>query len=156
MRVFMAGAMTTGAVTARWNVVRKSSAIPAASCAMQSAVAGATRNRVDGLGDKNVIEGAFEIAAGARTFEDVDVDFVTGQRSKRQRRHELGGAFRHHDDDVEATILKPADNFRRLVARNASADAERDLHCSAASSFGWLFRSCSGMRNLTSPCRISF
>src|SRR5882762_5192777 len=42
---FMAGATTTGAVDARYKVVRKSSAIPRANFAMMSAVAGATSNK---------------------------------------------------------------------------------------------------------------
>src|SRR5260370_26593132 len=41
MFTFMAGATTTGAVDAKYNVVRKSSAIPRANFAMTSAVAGA-------------------------------------------------------------------------------------------------------------------
>src|SRR6266853_597043 len=45
MFTFMAGATTTGAVDAKYNVVRKSSAIPRANFAMISAVAGATRSR---------------------------------------------------------------------------------------------------------------
>ena len=42
MFVFMAGARSTGAVVARYNEERKSSAIPLASLPMTSAVAGAT------------------------------------------------------------------------------------------------------------------
>src|SRR5207237_5416301 len=45
MFTFIAGATTTGAVQARYNVVRKSSATPRANFAMMSAVAGATRRR---------------------------------------------------------------------------------------------------------------
>jgi hypothetical protein len=42
MRVFMAGAITRGAVTARWNVERRSSAMPCANFPSTLAVAGAT------------------------------------------------------------------------------------------------------------------
>ena len=42
MFVFMAGAMSTGAVVARYSDDRKSSAMPFASLPMTSAVAGAT------------------------------------------------------------------------------------------------------------------
>ena len=45
MLTFIAGATTTGAVDARYNVVKKSSAMPRANLAMISAVAGATRSR---------------------------------------------------------------------------------------------------------------
>src|SRR6266852_209340 len=45
MFTFMAGAITTGAVDARYKVVRKSSAMPRANLARMSAVAGATRSR---------------------------------------------------------------------------------------------------------------
>src|SRR5580704_3930150 len=45
MFTFIAGATTTGAVEARYNVVRKSSAMPCANFARMSAVAGATSNR---------------------------------------------------------------------------------------------------------------
>ena len=45
MFTFIAGATTTGALVARYSVVRKSSATPLANLAMQSAVAGATTSK---------------------------------------------------------------------------------------------------------------
>src|SRR5262245_38844632 len=74
------------------------------------------QEKIDRLGHENVIECAFEISTRVRAFEQVDVNFVSGESSESQRRHELRGAFRHQNGDVDATVLKTANNFRRLVA----------------------------------------
>ena len=120
---------------------------------------GRDEQQVDGLRDENVIERAFEVAAGARTFEDVDVDFVSGKRAKRQWSDELRCPFGHQDRDVDAAILQAPDDFRCLVARNSAADARERLSYRSillASCFARCPVRRPGIRNFTSPCRISF
>src|SRR5262249_54560992 len=101
-----------------------------------------------------MIEGAFEITTGTRPLEHIHVDFVPGEGSECQWRYELRCCFSHQKRDIDAAILQAPDNFRRLVARNSTADAEGDYHSSCSSSCRLPSRS--GMRNLTRPCRISF
>ena len=79
----------------------------------------------------------FKVAAGVpglRAFEDIDVNFVARERPKSQRCDELRGTFGHQNRDIDATILKAADNLRCFVARNSTTDAERDFHSSCCCS----------------------
>ena len=126
---------------------------------MQSAVAGAIRNRSMTLSEKNVVEGACGIGSCRSAFENIHVDFVAGKRSKRQRRHKLRSSLRHDDDNVKTAILEPAENLRCLVAGNAAADSEGDLHGFTELFFlanyfltVFFFSAMSGMRNFTSCC----
>jgi hypothetical protein len=101
-----------------------------ASGQLRDAIGGGRRDKeeIDGLCNEDVIESPFEIAAGLRAFKDVDVDLVAGKRSECQRRYKLGRALCHQDGDIDATVLKPSDDFGRFVARNASTDSECDFH----------------------------
>ena len=95
---------------------------------MQSAVAGAIEKQIDTLSEKNVVVGACGIGSCRSAFENIHVDLVAGKRSKRQGRHELRSSLRHDNGNVETAILEPAENLRCLVAGNAAADSEGDLH----------------------------
>ena len=95
---------------------------------------GGDQKKIDRLSDENMVESSLEIAAGAGTFEEIDIDFIAGEGSKCQRRYELGGALGHKNDDIHVAILKSANNLRRLVTRNSAADAESYFHSSCSSS----------------------
>ena len=74
-----------------------------------SGCGGRHEKQVDVLSDENMIEGAFEIRACRGigvAFKYIDVDLVTGQGAESERRDKLRGAFRHHDDDVEAAAAR--------------------------------------------------
>ena len=88
---------------------------------------------MDGLREENMVESAFKIAAGAGTFEKIEVNFISGERSKCQGGYKLRGAFRHKNDNIHRTILQPANNFRRLITRDSAADAESYFHSSFSS-----------------------
>src|ERR1700674_5549605 len=94
---------------------------------------GRDEEQIDGLRDEDVIEGPFEIAAGMRPFKHIHINLTAGERSKRQWRNKLRGAFRHENRDIDAAILKAPENLRRLVARNSAADAESYFHSSGSS-----------------------
>src|SRR5262245_9652866 len=95
-----------------------------------NAIRGCRRNekKIEGLRDEDVIEGAFEITTRARPLEHIEVNLVSGQGSECQWRYELRCCFGHQNRDINAAILQAPDNFRRLVACNSAADAERDYH----------------------------
>src|ERR1700686_1749321 len=79
---------------------------------------GGDEEQFDGLRDEDVIEGPLEIAAGMGAFEHIHINLTAGERSKRQWRDKLRGAFGHENRDIDAAILKAPENLRRLVARN--------------------------------------
>ena len=62
MLVFIAGAISTGARVARYNALRKSSAMPPANLPMMFAVAGATSSSADVRGQRDVLD----VGVGAR------------------------------------------------------------------------------------------
>src|SRR5262245_49803616 len=101
-----------------------------------NAIGSCRRNEkeIDGLSDEDVVEGAFEITTRAGPLKHIQVDFVPGKSSECQWRYELRCCFGHQNRDINATILQAPDNFRRLVARNSTADAEGDYHSSRSSS----------------------
>ena len=63
------------------------------------------QEKINGLGDENMIEGAFEVGAGVRALEEVHVDFVTRERPESQWCDELRCPFGHQDRDFEAAVL---------------------------------------------------
>ena len=82
-------------------------------CKLGNAIGGGRcdQKQVRGLRHKNVIESAFEVAAGSLAFKDVDVNLVARQRAECQRGHKLRRALRHQDCDVDAAVLKPSDDL---------------------------------------------
>ena len=67
---------------------------------------------------------AFSLARG----KHVGDDFFAGERGKGERANKLLRALGHDDLHADAAVLQQADNFRRLVGRNAATDSERNFH----------------------------
>src|SRR5688572_6517763 len=77
---------------------------------------GSDEEQVYRLRNQDVIERPIEIASCVLPLEHVDIDFVSRQSSKRERRHKLGGASGHQDKHFIATVLQPSQEIRGLVA----------------------------------------
>ena len=89
MLVFIAGAISTGARVARYNALRKSSAMPAANLPMMLAVAGATSSRRDVGRERDVLDvgvGARATTASVITRRLVIASKVTSPTNRRADR----------------------------------------------------------------------
>ena len=58
--------------------------------------------------------------------EQIVANGLAAQRRGRQRRDEMLGRRRHHDAYVAAALAQPADEFERLVGRDAAADDQQN------------------------------
>ena len=134
MLTFMAGATTTGAVVARYNVVRKSLAMPCANFARMSAVAGTTSNASIAWATamcstaESMLGWAFSSPA-----ENISVmTFSPESAAKVSGRTNSCAALVMMTCTADAAVLQQADNFRRLVGCDTAADTESYFHGSSA------------------------
>ena len=106
MFTFMAGATITGAVVARYNVERKSEAVPLANLASVSAVAGATSNASIDCATPicSTEEPAF--ARRRSVGKHVRDDIFARERREGQRTHELLRRAGHHHLYLDAAVLQ--------------------------------------------------
>ncbi len=130
MFTFMAGATSTGALVARYSVVRKSSR--EAVSEVREDVGGGRRDekQVDALRHGDVLDGALDVrgrvgALGAEHFGDY---FFAGERGEGERRNEFLRGAGHHDLHVELFLLQAADELRGLVGSDSARDSESDFH----------------------------
>ena len=129
MFTFMAGATRTGAVVARYMVVRKSSAMPWANLARMLAVAGATiRASVHCASPMCSMPFWSAEAFGGPLVPQAGDHLVAGERGEGERLDEFAGRLGHDDVDVEGLALEGAHQFRRFVCGDAAGDADRDSH----------------------------
>ena len=126
---FIAGATITGAFVARYNVPRKSSAMPCANFPMTSAVAGATSRRSIRCATA-MCSMALSTFAGAasRCGKQVRDYFLSGECRKGERSDEFLSPARHHYLHVQLFLLQAAHQFRCLVSRNSPCNAQCDSH----------------------------
>ena len=126
MFTFMAGATITGAVVARYSVVRKSSAIPCANLARMLAVAGATTSAsvlcaasMCSMAEARLPSGDF------RRRPQAGDDFVSGERGEGERLDELLRRLGHDHVNIERLLLQGAHQLRCLVSGDAAGDPNR-------------------------------
>ncbi len=134
----MAGATRTGAVVARYMVVRKSSAMPWANLARMLAVAGATTSASAHCASPMCSMPFCSVLAcgGVPFLPQAGDDFVAGEGGKGERLDELAGRRGHHHVDFKDLALQGAHQLRRLVRGNSAGDAHRDSHGSIVAGFG--------------------
>src|SRR5206468_1536074 len=89
---------------------------------------GETRDQVGGGGcDEEQVGGAGGVNVGHAPLgggvPGVHPDGMAGERLKRQRRDEVGGVGGHHHAHLVAPLDEGAGQLRRLIHRNAGADA---------------------------------
>ena len=116
MLVFIAGAISTGAVVARYSDERKSSAMPLANLPIDVGGRRRHQQQIDGRGERDVLD----VGVGAR-LPLIGDHLAARDRLERERPDEAAGRARHDGDDVVALLLQAARDLDRLVGADAAA-----------------------------------
>ena len=138
MLVFIAGAISTGALVAVYSDDRKSSARPLANLPMVLAVAGATSSRsmLEAIAMCSMSALAPGFHWSVMTSRRVIASKVSGPTNAPRR-------SRHDGDDVVPVLLQAARDLHRLVGADAAGHAECDeCHVSVLLGSGPVAGSC--------------
>jgi hypothetical protein len=117
-----------GALVARQSVVRKSSAMPWAIFGQHVGRGRRYQDRLDALRHGNVFDSALHIGLRLCFSEHLSDDLAPGKRREGEGRDKFAGMAGHHHLDFDTSVLKLANNLRRLIGCDSSGNPKHDAH----------------------------